>query len=51
MARVVLIVDDKQLILSLTPAMLEDVGCEVLSADSGADALDQLVLILVWVSY
>jgi two-component system cell cycle response regulator CpdR len=44
MARVVLIVDDEPLILSLTSAILEDLGCEVLSADSGADALDQLVV-------
>ena len=51
MPRVVLIVDDEPLILSLTSAMLEDLGCEVLSADSGADALAQLVLIPVSVSY
>jgi two-component system cell cycle response regulator CpdR len=44
MPRVVLIVDDDPLILSLTSAMLEDLGCEVLSADSGADALAQLAL-------
>ena len=31
MARVVLIVDDEQLILSLELAMLEGLGCEVLS--------------------
>jgi two-component system, cell cycle response regulator CpdR len=42
--RVVLVVDDEPLILSLTSAMLEDLGCEVLSADSGADALAQLAL-------
>jgi two-component system cell cycle response regulator CpdR len=44
MLRVVLVVDDEPLILSLTSAMLEELGCEVLSADSGADALSQLAL-------
>ena len=44
MLRVVLIVDDEPLILSLTSAMLEALGCEVLSADSGADALAQLAV-------
>jgi two-component system, cell cycle response regulator CpdR len=43
MPRVVLVVDDEPLILGLTSAMLE-LGCEVLSADSGADALSQLAL-------
>jgi two-component system, cell cycle response regulator CpdR len=44
MPRAVLIVDDEPLFLSLTSAMLEDLGCEALSADSGADALAQLAL-------
>ena len=42
MARVVLVVDDEPLILDLTSAMLEDLGCEVLSADNGAEALNRL---------
>ena len=42
MHKVILIVDDEPLILDLTSSMLEDLGCEVLSADNGADALARL---------
>jgi CheY-like chemotaxis protein len=38
-AKVILIVDDEPLILDLTSAMLEDLGCEVLSAGNGNAAL------------
>jgi two-component system cell cycle response regulator CpdR len=39
MPTAVLIVDDEPLIFSLTSAVLEGLGCEVLSAGSGADAI------------
>jgi two-component system cell cycle response regulator CpdR len=42
MPPVVLVVDDEPLILELTSAMLEDSGCEVVSADSATSALDSL---------
>jgi CheY-like chemotaxis protein len=38
MPRVVLIVDDQPLILSLTSAMLEDLGCEVFIGRQWCDA-------------
>ena len=42
MSRIVLVVDDEPLILDLTASMLEDLGCEVVTASSGADALEKL---------
>jgi two-component system cell cycle response regulator CpdR len=42
MARVVLVVDDEPLILHLTSSMLEYLGCEVVTADCGTDALEKL---------
>jgi two-component system cell cycle response regulator CpdR len=42
MSRLVLVVDDEPLILELTASMLEDLGCEVVTADCGADALAKL---------
>jgi two-component system, cell cycle response regulator CpdR len=42
MARVVLVVDDEPLILDLTSSMLEDLGCEVVTADCGTHALETL---------
>jgi two-component system cell cycle response regulator CpdR len=42
MGRVVLVVDDEPLVLMLTSSMLEDLGCEVVTADSGQRALDWL---------
>jgi CheY-like chemotaxis protein len=43
MPPVVLVVDDEPLILELTSAMLEDSGCQVVSADSASAALDLLM--------
>lgn len=42
MPKVVLVVDDEPSILELTSDMLADLGYEVLSADSGANALLRL---------
>jgi two-component system cell cycle response regulator CpdR len=42
MSRRVLIVDDEPLLLEVTASMLEDLGCEVVTADSGAGALTRL---------
>jgi CheY-like chemotaxis protein len=42
MSRLVLVVDDEPLILALTASMLEDLGCEVVTASCGADALAKL---------
>jgi CheY-like chemotaxis protein len=42
MPTVVLVVDDEPLVLDLTVEILEDLGCEVRSADSATDALDRL---------
>jgi hypothetical protein len=42
LARVVLVVDDEPLILDLTSSMLEDLGCEVVTADCGTHALEKL---------
>ncbi len=52
MARVVLVVDDDPLVLDVTASMLEDFGCQVLTAASGYEALetlsnDRLVEILI----
>jgi two-component system cell cycle response regulator CpdR len=38
----VLVVDDDPSVLEVVADMLEDLGCNVISASSGADALDQL---------
>ena len=38
----VLVVDDDPSVLEVIADMLEDLGCNVISAASGADALDQL---------
>lgn len=42
MYKVILVVDDEPLILDLTASMLEELGCEVLAADNGEDALARL---------
>jgi two-component system, cell cycle response regulator CpdR len=42
MARVVLVVDDEPLILYFTLSMLENLGCEVVTAECGAGALERL---------
>lgn len=42
MSRVVLVVDDEQLVLDITASMLEDLGCHVVTASNGTDALKQL---------
>jgi CheY-like chemotaxis protein len=42
MYKVILVVDDEPLILDLTASMLEDLGCEVLAADNGEEALARL---------
>lgn len=39
MARVVLVVDDEPSVLDVTTLMLEDLGCDVVSAGSGGEAL------------
>jgi two-component system, cell cycle response regulator CpdR len=42
MSRVVLAVDDKQLVLDITAEMLEDLGCEVVTAPNAKEALENL---------
>ena len=42
MSRVVLVVDDEPLVREVTASMLEDLGCEVITAASGNDALEKL---------
>jgi two-component system, cell cycle response regulator CpdR len=42
MSRIVPVVDVAPLILDRTASMLEDLGCEVVTAASGADALENL---------
>jgi len=42
MGRRVLVVDDDALILDVTAAMLHDLGCEVVTAPCGAEALERL---------
>jgi two-component system cell cycle response regulator CpdR len=42
MPRSVLVVDDDPTVLAVLTDMLEDLGCEVISAANGQDALDQL---------
>jgi CheY-like chemotaxis protein len=39
MSRVVLVVDDDPLVLDVTTHMLEDLGCDVVTAGSGREAL------------
>lgn len=42
MSRVVLVVDDEPLVRDVTASMLEDMGCEVITAPNAKDALDKL---------
>lgn len=42
MSRVVLAVDDEPLVLDITAQMLEDLGCEVLTATNASEALATL---------
>lgn len=42
MARVVLVVDDEPLVLNLTASVLEELGCVVIEAHNGTEALEQL---------
>ena len=38
----VLVVDDEPLVREITASMLEDLGCEVITATGGTDALEKL---------
>jgi two-component system, cell cycle response regulator CpdR len=42
MARTVLVVDDDPIVLEVIAGMLQDLGCEVVTAASGFEALDRL---------
>jgi CheY-like chemotaxis protein len=42
MSHTVLVVDDDPAVLDVVVGMLEDLGCEVVSAHSGSDALNRL---------
>jgi two-component system, cell cycle response regulator CpdR len=42
MTHTILLVDDDTSVLEVLEGMLEDLGCEVVSAKSGLEALDQL---------
>jgi len=42
MARTVLVVDDDPSVLEVIAGMLEDLDCDVVTAENGLDALDQL---------
>ena len=42
MSRVVLVVDDQPLVLDVTASMLEDLGCEVITASNAKEALKTL---------
>ena len=42
MSHTVLVVDDDPAVLGVIVDMLEDLGCEVISADGGVDALERL---------
>jgi two-component system cell cycle response regulator CpdR len=42
MSRVVLVVDDEPLVLAITASMLEDLGCEVVTAANALQALAAL---------
>jgi CheY-like chemotaxis protein len=41
-AHLVLVVDDDAMVLDVISGMLEDLGCEVVTAHGGVEALDQL---------
>jgi two-component system, cell cycle response regulator CpdR len=41
-SRVVLVVDDEPLVLDVTASMLEDLGCEAITATDGQEALEKL---------
>ena len=43
MSHVVLVVDDDAGVLDVLASMLQELGCEVVSARNGAEALEQLV--------
>ncbi|PDT88172.1 hypothetical protein CO669_21310 [Bradyrhizobium sp. Y36] len=43
MSHTVLVVDDDPAVLDVVVGMLEDLGCQVISAQSGSDALERLV--------
>ena len=42
MSRVVLVVDDEPLVLHFAASVLEDIGCDVVTAANGKGALDRL---------
>ncbi|MCK1545287.1 response regulator [Bradyrhizobium sp. 159] len=42
MSHTVLVVDDDPAVLEVIVGMLEDLGCQVVSAQNGRDALDQI---------
>lgn len=42
MSRVVLVVDDEPLVLEMTASMVEELGCEVVTANGGKEALKTL---------
>jgi two-component system cell cycle response regulator CpdR len=42
LSRVVLVVDDEPLVREMTASILEELGCEVITAASGTDALEKL---------
>ncbi|MGB6540926.1 MAG: response regulator [Xanthobacteraceae bacterium] len=42
LSRVVLVVDDEPLVREVTASMLEELGCEVITAASGTEALQRL---------
>jgi two-component system cell cycle response regulator CpdR len=42
LARLVLVVDDEPLVLAITASMLEDLGCEVVTATNAPEALATL---------
>ena len=43
MSRVVLLVDDDSLVRAVAASMLEDLGCEVVTAACGREAIDTLL--------
>ena len=43
MTHLVLVVDDDPLVLEVVTGMLEEMGCEVIGAGSGSEALNQLM--------
>src|SRR6186713_1323868 len=43
MPHLVLVVDDDPLVLEVVTGMLEEIGCEVIAAGSGSEALNQLM--------